>query len=273
MRKLHLCLTFMALSLTGTLTAQMDYQPPPDLEPMHRIYDELLDTYVRDGTVFYHALKLDRAKLDRYVASLAAALPSTVAGWDQPRQIAFWINAYNAISLQIAVSHYPVSSMRQIPGAFDQIKHVVAGKNLSLDQIETTILAGYNDPRIFLVLGRGAMSSGRLRSEAYSGPHLDAQLVQSVEQFSKDPKYVRVDQLTGTLNVSPIFSWREKAFVDAYKDKAMDMPGRTPVELAIVGVLQPYLLPAERDYLKKNSWKLAYLDFDWKLNDRAGIRH
>ena len=142
MRTLHLCLTFMALSLTGTLTAQMDYQPPPDLEPMHRIYDELLDTYVRDGTVFYHALKLDRAKLDRYVASLAAALPSTVAGWDQPRQIAFWINAYNAISLQIAVSHYPVSSMRQIPGAFDQIKHVVAGKNLSLDQIETTILAG-----------------------------------------------------------------------------------------------------------------------------------
>ena len=263
----------MALSLSCTLTAQMDYQPPPDLEPMHRIYDELLDTYVRDGTVFYHALKLDRAKLDRYVASLAAALPSTVAGWDQPRQIAFWINAYNAISLQIAVSHYPVSSMRQIPGAFDQIKHVVAGKNLSLDQIETTILAGYNDPRIFLVLGRGAMSSGRLRSEAYSGPHLDAQLAQSVEQFSKDPKYVRVDQLTGTLNVSPIFSWREKAFVDAYKDKAMDMPGRTPVELAIVGVVQPYLLPAERDYLKKNSWKLAYLDFDWKLNDRAGIRH
>ena len=49
----------MALSLAGTLAAQMDYQPPPDLEPMHRIYDELLDTDVRDGTVFYHALKLD----------------------------------------------------------------------------------------------------------------------------------------------------------------------------------------------------------------------
>jgi hypothetical protein len=273
MRKLHFCLPVVLLFLAATLAAQMDYQPPPDLEPMHRGYDELLDTYVRDGIVYYHALKVDRAKLDRYVTSLAAALPSTVASWDRPRQIAFWINAYNAISLQIAVTHYPVSSMRQIPGAFDQIKHVVAGKNLSLDQIENTILAGYNDPRIYLVLGRGAMGSGRLRSEAFSGPHLEAQLAGSTEQFAKDPKYVHIDQLTGTLSVSPLLSWREKAFVEAYKDKSADLPGRTPIELGVAGLIQPYLLLAERDFLKKNTWKLAYLDFDWKLNDRAGIRH
>jgi len=266
-------LSVVLILLGAALPAQMDYQPPPDLEPMHRGYDELLDTYVRDGIVYYHALKMDRAKLDRYVTSLAAVLPSTAASWDRARQIAFWINAYNAISLQIVVNHYPVSSMRQIAGAFDQLKHVVAGRSLSLDQIENTVLSGYNDPRIYLVLGRSAMGSGRLRSEAFSGPRLETQLAQSVEQFVKDPKYVRVDELERTLNVSPIFSWREQPFVAAYKDKGLDLPGRTPLELAIVGVIQPFLLSGERDYLKKNTWKLTYMEFDWKLNDRAGIRH
>jgi uncharacterized protein DUF547 len=261
------------IALVAPAAGQVDYQPPPDLEPIHRPYDKLLDDNVRDGVVYFHALQVDRGKLDRYVVALSEpSLGSQLPSWDKPRQIAFWINAYNALSLQTAITHYP-RTMRQIPGAFDEIKHIVAGKSVTLDQIENTILASYNDPRIFLVLGRSAMSSGRLRSEAFRGPHLEAQLAESTEQFAKDPKYVHIDQFAGTLSVSPILSWREKAFVDAYKDKSMDLPGRTPIELAVVGMIQPYLLPIEREYLKKNTWKLAYLAFDWKLNDRAGIRH
>jgi hypothetical protein len=261
------------IALVAPAGGQLDYHPPPDLEPIHRPYDKLLDDYVRDGIVYYHALQLDRAKLDRYLVALAEpSLASQLPSWDKPRQIAFWVNAYNALSLQTAINHYP-RTMRQIPGAFDQFKHIVAGKSVTLDEIENTILGPYRDPRIFLVLGRSAMSSGRLRSEAFRGPHLEAQLTESTEQFAKDPKYVHVDPLAGTLSVSPMLSWREKAFVDAYKDKSMDLAGRTPIELAVVGLIEPYLLPFEREYLKKNSWKLAYLDFDWKLNDRAGIRH
>ena len=82
-----------------------------------------------------------------------------------------------------------------------------------------------------------------------------------------------MDLLAGTLSVSPIFSWRAKPFIAAYADKSFDLPGHHPVELAIVGFLKPYLLKAERDYREKNTWKLVYLDFDWKLNDRTGIRH
>jgi len=249
--------------------AQTDYQPPADLEPIHRPFDQLLDSYVRDGIVYYRALKIDRAKLDRYVASLAAA---DAASGDKPRQIAFWINAYNALSLQTAVSHYPVS-MNQVPGAFDRTKHTVAGRAVTLDQIENTILAAFNDPRIYLVLGRSAMGSGRLRSEAFSGARLETQLAQSAEQFATQPQYIKIDELGGTLSVSPILSWRSKPFIDTYAGKSLDLPGRTPIELAIVGLIKPYLLPAEREFLEKNSWKLVYLDFDWKLNDRAGIRH
>jgi hypothetical protein len=273
MRTLPVILLLASLTAAVPVSAQMDYQPPPDLEPLHRPFDQLLDSYNRDGIMYYRALKQDRAKLDRYVSSLdAPEVTSGLPTWDRERQIAFWINAYNALVLQTAVTHYP-AGMRQVPGAFDAVKHAVAGKSLTLDAIETTVLSSYNDPRIYLVLGRGAMGSGRLRSEAFSGARLESQLVQSASQFATSPDHVRVDELAGTLSVSPIFSWRAKAFIDAYADKSLDMPGRTPIELAVVGFLKPFLLKSEREYLEKNTWKLAYLDFDWKLNDRAGIRH
>jgi hypothetical protein len=260
-------------ALMAPAAAQMDYQPPPDLDPIHRPFDQLLDSYDRDGIMYYRALKQDRAKLDRYVASLdSETVTSGLPTWDKPRQIAFWINAYNAIALQTAVNHYPVA-LHQVPGAIDSAKHMVAGKSVTLDSIENTILAAYNDPRIYLVLGRGAMGSGRLRSEAFSGARLESQLAQSVEQFATSPEHVRIEPLAGTVSVSPIFSWRAKPFIDAYASKSLDMPGRTPIELAIVGFLKPYLLASEREYLEKNTWKLAYLDFDWKSNDRAGVRH
>lgn len=253
--------------------AQMDYQPAPDLEPLHVPFDQLLDSYVRDGHVYYRALRSDRAKLDHYVASLRSpSVAAELSKWDRPKQISFWINAYNALVLQTAVDHYP-GSIRQVPGAFDERKHNVAGRGVTLDQIENTILAGFGDPRIYLALGRGAIDSGRLRSEAFSGPRLESQLAQSASQFATTPKYVRIDRLAGTLSVSPILSWRGKAFVDAFSGKSMDLPGRTPLERAIIGFIEPYLLPAERDFLKENTFKLAYLDFDWKLNDRAGVRH
>lgn len=265
-------LVFVLLAALPT-AAQMDYQPAPGLEPLHIPFDELLDSYVRDGYVYYHALRSDRAKLDHYVASPGSpSVAADLSTWDRPVRISFWINAYNALVLQAAVGHYP-GSIRQLPGAFDQRKHDVAGRSVTLDEIENTVLAGFGDPRIYFVLGRGAIDSGQLRSEAFSGPRLESQLAQSASQFATTPNHVRVDRLADTLSVSPILSWREKAFIDAYAGKSMDLPGRTPLERAVVGFIEPYLLPAERDFLRQNTFKLAYLTFDWKLNDRTGVRH
>ena len=268
----RLSIFLMLIALAAPAAAQMDYEPPPDLEPLNRAYDQFLDAYARDGIFSYREIRPERAIIDRYVASLdSPAVTSALPTWDKPRQIAFWINAYNALSLQTALAHYP-ASMHQVPGAYDQTKHAVAGRNLTLDQIENTILAAYNDPRIYLVLGRSTMGSGRLRSESFNGNRLESQLAQSAEQFATRPEKVRIDPLAGTVSVNPIFSWRAKAFIDAYAGKSLDLPGRTPIELAIVGFLKPFLLKSERDYLEKNTWKLAYMDFDWKLNDRVGMR-
>src|SRR5581483_8983617 len=108
--------------------------------------DQILDLYVRDGFVYYRALKAERAKLDGYVNQLAAAAPDQMP---RNEQIAFWINAYNALVLRTVVDHYPIAtrspqypqhSIRQIPGAFERLPHKVGGRSLTLDQIEQEVL-------------------------------------------------------------------------------------------------------------------------------------
>jgi hypothetical protein len=243
----------------------------------HSAFDRLLKAHVAAGRVDYDAFAA-APEFPRYLEALAHAEPDALS---EKEQIAFWINAYNAFVLDTVVRNYPIhgtskqypaNSIRQIPGAFETLKHSAGGRSLTLDQIETTVLAGYNDPRVFIALGRGAVGSGRLRSEAYSGPRLEQQLAQLAQQFATSPHYVRVDQLNGKVNVSPIISWRSPAFIASYADKAFDLPKRTPIELAVAGFIRPHLLIAEEEFIKKNAWQLDYLEFDWRLNDLTGGR-
>ena len=271
----------IALSAIFTLRAQ-EYQPSPDLDALHVPFDALLDPHVRDGLVYYNALQGDRAKLSRYIASLnAPAVASGYGSWSKDSQKAFWINAYNAFVLQTVVTHYPIrgrapgyppNSVRQIPGAFEKLTHTAAGKSVTLDQIENTILAEFKDPRVYLVLGRGALGSGRLRSEAFGGKSIERQLEQSKIQFATIPRFAHVDAQNGKVSISAIVSWRGPAFIEEYADDSFDLPKREPIERAVIGFLRPHLLAAEEEFIKKNAFQLAYLPFDWPLNDLSGGR-
>jgi Protein of unknown function, DUF547 len=257
-------------------------QPPPTPsgDPMHRPLDALLDLYVRDGLVYYRALRSDRGKLDGYVASLDGPAADAVASWPRERQIAFWLNAYNAHVLRAVVDAYPIkgaaknypgSSIRQIPGVFERTKRRVAGQSLTLDEIETTIVAGYKDPRLYLALGRGALGSGRLLSEAYSGGDLERQLTTVAREFTTNGDLCRLDRTTNLVTVSPILSWRQDDFIAAYAASAgATFGGRSPVEQAVVAFITPHLLPGEREFIAKNDFRVQFLDFDWRLNDLTG---
>jgi uncharacterized protein DUF547 len=242
-----------------------------------KIFDQILDLNVRDGYVYYRALRSERARLDGYVNSLAAA---DVASAPREEQIAFWLNAYNAIVLQTVVDHYPIQartreypsqSIRQIPGAFERLPHRVAGKTLTLDQIETTILPPFKDPRVFLALGRGAVGSGRLRSEAFTGSDLERQLGEAAAECASRSQCVQIHEADNVMRVSSIFSWRRAEFAEAYADKAAkEFAERSPIERAVLALIAPKLLTTERDYVSKNAFKVEYLPFDWSLNDLTG---
>jgi hypothetical protein len=242
-----------------------------------KIFDQLLDLNVRNGDVYYRALKAERARLDGYVNQLA-----TTAIDKAPREerLAFWLNAYNALVLKTVVDHYPIQgrsaeypakSIRQIPGAFERLPHRVAGKTLTLDQIEQTVLPEFQDPRVYFALGRGAAGSGRLRSEAFVAARIEEQLADVAAECVTRAQCLRIDRDGGKVNVSSIFSWREKEFVAAYADKApAAFASRSPIERAIVAFVYPKLLPAEKDFLARNTFQVAYTPFDWTLNDLTG---
>ncbi len=272
----------VALALAVTLVpalAQDAAAPGTNVDAIHAPLDRLLDVYVRDGFVYYRALKSDRAKIDRYVASLD--LPrATYDKWTRDQQLAFWINAYNAFVMQTVVDHYPIhgraseyppNSLRQVAGAFEKLPHRVLGKSMTLDDMEKSMAAEFKEPKALLALGRGAIGGGRLHSEAYTSQRLADQLKEVAAECVQRKECVQIETATGTLSVSPLFSWREAEFVQALGGQDMaDYPGRSPIERAVLRLIEPYVLPTEREFLKQNTFKVSYHKFDWRLNDLTG---
>ena len=240
-------------------------------------FDEMLDLYVRDGYVYYRALKIERARFDTYVNWLANV---PVDSLSRDEQLAFWLNAYNALVLRTVVDRYPIQgsspeyparSIRQIPGAFERLPHRVAGRTLTLDQIEQTMLPRFHDPRVYLALGRGSVGGGRLRSEAFSPTRLEAQLTAVANECASRPECLQVQRQDNQVLVSPIFSWREAEFVAAYGGAApAALASRSPIERAVLAFVEPKLLAAEREFLAENRFRLSYQPFDWSLNDLTG---
>jgi hypothetical protein len=248
-------------------------------DDMHAPFDTLLDKYVRDGNVYYRTVKSDRGALDRYVASLDIPR-ARVEGWSRADQQAFWVNAYNAFVIRTVIDVYPINgrasqfppkSIRQVPGAFEGIKHRVAGQSLTLDEIEKNVIVPFGDARLLLALGRGAVGSGRLASAAYQGSTLDAQLKRAEQECAIKTRCSKLDRDAKLLEVSPLLSWREETFVKTFAPRGESMwPNRSPIERAAAAMIYPYLFETEKEFLAANNFRMQYGTFDWRLNDLTG---
>lgn len=249
------------------------------VDPLHQTFDDALDLYVRDGLVYYQALKQDRARLDQYVRALGSVQAETVRRWGRSEQLAFWINAYNAFVLQSVVDRYPIrgrsadyppDSLRQVPGAFERRTFAAGGQTLTLDAIETERIATFGDPRALLALGRAARGGPRLRSEAYTAARLETQLGDMAREAVERATLVRVEPVQNRLSVSALFSWRESVFV-AWADRAPAVyQQRSALERAILALIDPVLTASEATFLHANRFQMAFHEMDWSLNDLTG---
>jgi hypothetical protein len=255
------------------------FTPAEGADPLHVPLDQILDVNVRDGLVYYRALKSDRTRLDRYITSLNVPA-QTYTGWTRDQQVAFWLNAYDAFVLETVLDNYPIrgrspnfpaSSIKQIPGAFEQTKHRAAGRTVTLDEIEKGILPAFKDARLYLALGRGAIGSGRLRSEAYTAERLKKQLEGVQSEFVSEQQMIEIDRLANQVAVTPILSWRDAEFIAGYDPGATGtFSQRSPIERALVAFVLPHVLRLEKELLQKNQFKVEFRPFDWRLNDLTG---
>jgi hypothetical protein len=271
--------TVVAVALAVAALGAQD-PPAPPIDPIHKPFDEILDTYVRDGLVYYNALKIERAKFDRYIAAIAAMTAPELERWPRDRQLAYWINTYNAHVLLTVIDHYPIrgkaadypaNSIRQVPGAFERLAFRAGGATITLDRLEREVIGGFGDARALLALGRGALGGPRLKSEAFTSDRLNAQLKTMAGELVDRRELVRVDAASNTLSVSPMFSWREDLFVKSTAARAPEVyASRSPLERAVLALIDPLIVRSEAEFLKQNQFRMVFHDFDWRLNDLTG---
>ena len=228
----------------------------------HAPLTDLLAKYVdADGFVAYAAWKADaadRAALLGYLKSLGRADPAAEAS--REAKLAFWINAYNALTLEGILRVYPTDSIRDHTAKlfgyniWEDLPLVVGGKGYPLDTIEHQILRKFGEPRIHFAIVCASVGCPTLRREAYAAAKLDAQLAAQARDFFARPKHFTFDPATRTVTLSKILDWFGEDFGDS--------PG------AIMRRVKPYLPADVREPATAAGVTLRYRDYDWSLNDR-----
>jgi hypothetical protein len=272
MRRVHvrsLLLLLVALLLAPAAVAGSPF------DHQHALLGEVLKRHVRDGLVDYAALQRERTSLDRYAGQLATVERPVVDGWSREQRLAFWINAYNALTLRTIIDHYPIrrgslvgvafpaNSIWQIPGAFKEARHRVAGQRLSLDDIEHRIIRpSFAEPRIHVALVCAARSCPVLRAEPYVAARLDVQLTEQTRRFAADRSHgLRVVPGGRGVEVSSIFKW----FGEDFAPLAAGNEKRGVLAFLAAHADDPGVLARLRD----PKTPVDYLDYDWTLNDTA----
>lgn len=238
-------------------TAAAGVAPPVN----HSAFGALLAAHVHDGRVDYRAFAGSPAFAD-YLARLASARLDALTAAERQ---AFWINAYNAWTIELVNRHGRPGSIREIRHALDgtPVKDAwrepivrAGGRTMTLDELEHGVLRGeFHEPRVHFALVCAALGCPPLRAEAYSGPRLERQLDDQARVFlGATPAKNRVEVKTATVFVSPILVW--------YRD---DFGGS---DAAIGRFLARYWRDGpEKDLLLSGRYQLRETAYDWGLND------
>jgi hypothetical protein len=255
-----------ALLLSIVITAS-------DFDHGYQAYARLLSEHVEGTLVDYSALKADRAALDRIVGSFDAAAARDEPRWTRDERMAYWINAYNAFTLRAIVDNYPIrsgwftlqprNSIRQIDEVWTARRWLAAGRTVSLDDIEHEILRPtFKDARIHFAVNCASIGCPPLAEEPYRAVSLDAQLDAAARRYLTSPQGLRIDGRT--LRVSSIFKWYGDDFIETFAPLASS--GGDAQTRAILGTIIRYG-PPEAAALARGDSRIAFLDYDWSLND------
>lgn len=250
LRKLiYTVLTALVISACG-ISAPTSAAAPIE----HTIWDNLLKKHVNNkGMVNYKGFKADRAELKKYLNLVSKNAPNSK--WSANEQLAYWINAYNAYTIELILEHYPVKSIKDI-GASIKIPFVntpwdvkfieIGGKKMDLNNIEHGIIRKqFNEPRIHFALVCAAMSCPPLRNEAFTAAKLNQQLDDQGRDFLNDPTKNVVTK--NKASITKIMDW----YGGDFKKK---MPIKDWVNKYAATKLE--------------SDNISYMDYKWELNEQ-----
>ena len=239
----------------------------------HAAFSALLKKHVvlldggKASQLRYTGMAADAAALKAYTDSLSAVSAASFGAFSKAQQMAFLINAYNAFTIELILTRYPkLASIRDLGsllGSPWKPKFIkLLGSEMSLDNIEHDTLRAkgrYDDPRIHFAVNCASVGCPMLREEAFVADKLDAQLDEQSLRFMSDRSRNRYAD--GKLQLSKIFDWYGGDFKLGHKgiSSLPAFAARYANQLADA--------PADRERVKAAGLDIAFLDYDWKLND------
>lgn len=248
MRILFLLSTLLAVASGPTRQIPFAlYQDQPEIVTRsvvdHSAWDALLQKYVNDrGEVDYASLGKERQKLDAYLEALAGHPPQN--NWSRAEKMAYWINAYNAFTVQLILDNYPLKSIRDLDNGnvWDRQWIVIGDNTYSLNNLEHDILRKqYTDARIHFAVNCAARSCPPLLNRAWTASNLRTTLDQQTRAFINDQTYNTINQKS--VRVSRIFDWYREDFGD------------------LIAFLNQYA----RTKIQPNA-EVSFQTYDWALN-------
>lgn len=199
------------------------------------------------GGVDYDGIKASRAEIDGLVKEIAA-FPLSSQG--TTTQKAFWINAYNLLTIYNVVTHMPIAKPTDVSGFFDQITFNVAGAQLTLSDIENKkVRPTYADPRMHFVLVCAGRGCPPLLNAAFMPATVEAQLESRTKLAINDANWTKVNAAASTVQISEIFKWYEADFTA--KGGA----------LAFINLYRTSKIPA--------TYRVSNYAYDWTLNKKV----
>ena len=249
--------SILTLSLILFLTSCFRKSPSSSEETLvdHAIFDSLLRKHVdANGLVNYQGFENDSIIFHEYLNVLGKNPPAD--SWTQSEKLAYWINTYNAYTIELILTYKPKESIKDITNINIpfvnspwQIEFIpIHDKIYNLDDIEHGIIRKeFDEPRIHFALVCAAMSCPKLRNEAYVGNKLEIQLIQQTRDFLRDTTKNHINSHEAKL--SPIFKWYGSDFTK---------------QGSLINFLNRYTPTS----IEKNA-SVEFTDYNWALNKQG----
>lgn len=212
----------------------------------HSDWDALLKKYVNEnGFVDYQGFKKDQAKNEAYLDKLSKLNPND--SWSVQELLAYYINLYNAATIELILQNYPTKSIRDIDAAFTKAFIQIGNRELSLGGIENGVLRKMDEPRIHFAINCASYSCPKLMNYAYTSEKINEQLDEATYEFINSDKN---EITTNNPKLSKIFDFYTSDFkVDGKKD------------------LIAYINKYSKTIINPNA-TYTFKEYDWNLNEQ-----
>ena len=226
----------------------------------HSLWQLVLDDYLIDDdpggvNLFDYQGYLDDESegLESYLQYLQSINPTEL---NSAEQFAYWVNLYNALTVDVVLKDYPVNSIKEIgnsplpTGPWNDPAITIAGQELTLNHIEHSILRPiWNDYRIHFAVNCASIGCPDLQAEAFTASNTQALLEVSASDYLNHPRGLQLSD--STLTLSSIFDWYAGDFGES--------------EAQVIETLTKHLSAENKAKLATFDGSIKY-DYDWGLN-------